>query len=61
MYKMGGSCRDAKSLFSYPVLPFPYHKKLKNPAFLHLIIYKSKKKRRESFLISNIFCNFAAK
>ena len=43
---MGGSCRDAKGLFCIQSSPFPYHKKLKNPAFLHLIIYKSKKKRR---------------
>ena len=46
MYKTGGSCRDAKSLFrilAYAILTI---KTLKNPAFLHLIIYKSKKKRR---------------
>ena len=61
MYKIRGSCRDAKGLFSYPILPFPYHKNPEEPCFLHLIIYKRKKKRQDSFLISNIFCNFAAK
>ena len=29
--------------------------------FLTLLIYKAMKKGRENFLISNIFCNFAAK
>ena len=46
MYKTGGSCRDAKSLFSYPALRYPYYKNTKEPSFLHLIIYISKKKRR---------------
>lgn len=46
MYKMGGSCRDAKGLFLYPALRYPYYKSTKEPSFLHLIIYISKKKRR---------------
>ena len=33
MYKTGGSCRDAKSLFSYPALRYPYYKNTKEPCF----------------------------
>lgn len=40
MYKMGGSCRDAKGLFLYPALRYPYYKTLKNPAFTPYYIYK---------------------
>ena len=32
---MGGSCRDAKGLFLYPALRYPYYKNTKEPSFLH--------------------------
>ena len=52
---MGGSCRDAKGLFSYPALRYPYYKNTKEPSFLHLIIYISKKSDDNFFLSPTFF------
>lgn len=50
MYKMGGSCRDAKGLFLYPALRYPYYKTLKNPAFYTLLYIQVRKSDDNSFL-----------
>ena len=55
MYKMGGSCRDAKGLFCILPSPFPYHKKLKNPAFYTLLYIQVRKSDDNSFLSPTFF------
>ena len=62
MYKMGGSCRDAKGLF-FCILPYAILtiKTLKNPAFYTLLYIQVRKSDDNSFLSPTFFCNFAAK
>lgn len=55
MYKMGGSCRDAKGLFCILPSPFPYHKKLKNPAFYTSLYIEVRKSDDNSFLSPTFF------
>lgn len=52
---MGGSCRDAKGLFLYPALRYPYYKTLKNPAFYTLLYIQVRKSDDNSFLSPTFF------
>ena len=56
MYKMGGSCRDAKGLF-FCILPFAILtiKTLKNPAFYTLLYIQVRKSDDNSFLSPTFF------
>ena len=54
MYKMGASA-DAKGLFLYPALRYPYYKTLKNPAFYTLLYIQVRKSDDNSFLSPTFF------